>query len=145
MRSLFIVAVHLFFLHDEKQILLLRRMNTGYEDGKYSVVAGHVDAGETVIQAAIREAHEEAGVALKPEDMQVVHVMHRRSDDERIDFFVAVRSWVGEISNGEPHKCDHLAWFELDALPDSLIPYVGSALDHFRRGCLYSEFGWDHG
>ena len=89
MHSEFPVAVHLFFIRD-RQILLLRRFNTGYEDGKYSVVAGHIEAGETVTQAAIREAYEEVGVVLEPADMQVVHVMHRRSDDERVDFFVLV-------------------------------------------------------
>jgi 8-oxo-dGTP diphosphatase len=63
MRSKFPVAVHLFFLRD-KQILLLRRFKTGYEDGNYSVVAGHVDTGESVTQAAIREANEEVGVII---------------------------------------------------------------------------------
>jgi len=66
MRSRFPVAVHLFFLRDE-QILLLRRFNTGYEDGNYSVVAGHVDAGETVTQAAIREATEKPGCMIRPQ------------------------------------------------------------------------------
>src|SRR5512145_1221015 len=121
MRSAFPVAVHLFFLRND-HILLLRRFNTGYEDGKYSVVAGHVDAGETVTQAAIREAMEEAGVVLRPEDLQVVHVMNRKSNDERVDFFVHVKAWGGEITNAEPDKCDDLAWFPLDALPVNMIP-----------------------
>jgi ADP-ribose pyrophosphatase YjhB (NUDIX family) len=110
MRSPFLVAVHLFFLREGK-ILLLRRFNTGYEDGNYSVVAGHVDAGETVTQAAVREAMEEAGVVLRLEDLQVVHVMNRKSNDERVDFFVNVKAWSGEINNTEPDKCDDLAWF----------------------------------
>src|SRR5512145_1540213 len=109
MRSAFPVAVHLFFLRND-HILLLRRFNTGYEDGKYSVVAGHVDAGETVTQAAIREVMEEVGVILDAKDIQIVHVMNRKSEDERIDFFIVAKQWVGEVNNMEPHKCDELTW-----------------------------------
>ena len=91
MRSRFPIAVHLLFIKDEK-VLLLRRFNTGYENGNYSLVAGHVDAGETVTQTAIREAQEEAGVQIAPENIEVVHVIHRKSNDERIDFFVLVKA-----------------------------------------------------
>jgi len=141
MRSKFPVAVHLFFLRDN-QILLIRRFNTGYEDGNYSVVAGHVDAGETVTQAAIREAMEEVGVVLEPADLQVVHVMNRKSRDERVDFFAVVRHWVGEVTNHEPQKCDDLSWVALDALPDNTIPYVRQAIENYQAGDYYSEFGW---
>jgi ADP-ribose pyrophosphatase YjhB (NUDIX family) len=141
MRHKFPVAVHLFFLRDD-QILLLRRFNTGYEDGNYSVVAGHVDAGETVTQAAIREAREEAGVLLTPENLRIVHVMNRKSDEERIDFFMSVRQWGGEIINAEPHQCDHLAWFPLHSLPSNIIPYVKFGLESYQKGIQYSEFGW---
>ena len=141
MRNKIPVAVHLFFLRD-KQILLLRRFNTGYEDGNYSVVAGHVDAGETVSQAVIREAKEEVGVTIKPADIQIVHVMNRKSEDERIDFFVTVSQWMGEIVNNEPHKCDHLAWVPVDTLPYNVIPYVRFALEKYQAGIFYSEFGW---
>lgn len=141
MRSQFPVAVHLFFLHQQK-VLLLRRFNTGYEDGSYSVVAGHVDAGETVTHAAIREAGEEVGVTLTPQDVEVVHVMNRKSEDERIDFFLVVRQWRGEVTNKEPHKCDDLSWFPLASLPDNIIPYVRLALERYQNGILFSEFGW---
>jgi 8-oxo-dGTP diphosphatase len=86
MRSRFPVAVHLFFFRDDR-VLLLRRFNTGWEDGKYSVPAGHVDVGESVTEATIREAREEVGITLKPEDIEVIHVMHRKAEEERIDFF----------------------------------------------------------
>ena len=141
MRNKLPVAVHLFFLRDD-QILLLRRFNTGYEDGKYSVVAGHVDAGETVTQAAIREAGEEVGVVLQPADLEIVHVMNRKSEDERVDFFMVVRHWIGAIRNNEPQKCDQLAWAALDSLPADLIPYVKRAIAEYQAGVFYSEFGW---
>jgi 8-oxo-dGTP diphosphatase len=141
LRSRFPVAVHLFFLRADR-VLLLRRFNTGWEDGNYSVPAGHVDAGETVTQAAIREAREEIGVRLEPQDVEVVHVMHRKSEDERIDFFLLARRWAGEIANQEPGKCDDLAWYPMASLPGNMIPYVRQALHNYQNGLLFSEFGW---
>ncbi len=136
-----VVAVHLFLLR-ESQVLLLRRYNTGYGDGQYSVVAGHVDGGEEITAAMAREAREEAGIAIALGDLEVVGVMHRRSAEERIDFFLVARRWTGEITNREPDKCDELAWFDLDALPANVIPYVRRALDNYRAGRLFDSFGW---
>lgn len=138
------VAVHLF-LTSNGYVLLLRRHNTGYEDGRYSVIAGHLDGGEEVIVAAAREANEEAGITLDPADIAVVGVMHRRSNDERIDFFVAASRWTGEIVNTEPHKCDDLSWHPLDHLPDNTIPYIRRALDNYRAGRWFDSFGWQPG
>ena len=135
------VAVHLFLVRGGR-VLLLRRHNTGYEDGRYSVIAGHLDGGEEVIQAVLREAREEASIVLDPNDIAVVGVMHRRSNDERIDFFVAASRWSGEIVNAEPHKCDDLSWHPLDHLPDNVIPYVRRALENYRAGRWFDSYGW---
>jgi 8-oxo-dGTP diphosphatase len=134
-------AVHLFLIR-EQRVLLLRRYNTGYADGSYSVVAGHLDGGEPVKQAMIREAREEVGITIAPEDLDVVGVMHRRSEDERIDWFLATSNWAGEVTNTEPGKCDRLDWFSLDALPDNTIPYVRRAINNYRRGAWFDSFGW---
>ena len=137
------VAVHLFLVREGK-VLLLRRYNTGYEDGNYSVVAGHLDGGKEVIRAAMREAREEAGVAIDPAAVKVVGVMHRNAGaEERIDFFVEVRRWSGTIRNAEPEKCDELAWYDLDRLPPDVIPYVRRALQNYRAGIWFDVFGWD--
>jgi 8-oxo-dGTP diphosphatase len=93
-----VVAVHLLLLRGE-EVLLLRRANTGYEDGNYSVVAGHLDGNETATAAMIREAAEEAGIVVAPTDLRFVHVMHRKETaeaNERIDLFFAATRWQGE-------------------------------------------------
>ncbi|MCD6476277.1 MAG: NUDIX domain-containing protein [Anaerolineaceae bacterium] len=141
MRSQFPVAVHLFFLRNES-VLLLRRFNTGWGDGKYSVPAGHVDTSESVIGASIREVREEIGLLLHPSDIEVVHVMHRKAEAERIDFFLVANNWTGEITNKEPQKCDDLSWYPLKSLPVNTLHYVRQGLIKYQDGVLFSEFGW---
>ena len=134
-------AVHLFLMKDDT-VLLSRRRNTGYEDGKYSVPAGHLDGGEEVKAAALREAAEEIGIRLAEADLEIAGVMHRQSDDEHIDFFLVVRTWSGEISNQEPEKCEDLAWFAMDRLPANIVPYVARALQNAQDGRWFESFGW---
>ncbi len=135
-------AVHLFLIRNGN-ILLLRRANTGYEDGNYSVPAGHLDGHESVTQAMIREAQEEALITLKWSDLKVIHTMHRTKDDgERIDFFLTAEVWSGEPTIGEPHKCDDLSWWPLNDLPTNLIPYVRQALNCYQQQISFSELGW---
>ena len=141
-RALFAAAVHLLLVRDG-EVLLLRRCNTGYQDGNFSVVAGHLDGGEPVVVAMIREAREEVGITLGPDDVAVVGVMHRWEGDERVDFFLAAARWQGEIDNAEPEKCDGLAWFPLDRLPENTVPYVARAIGTYRRGVWFDSVGWD--
>ena len=139
-RFTFLAAVHLFLLKDNR-ILLLRRFNTGYEDGNYSVVAGHLDGNESVFTGMIREAREEAAITIKKEDLEVVQVMHRKStDNERIDFFLACRAWEGDIKNLEKDKCDDLSWFNIDQLPVNTIPYIKFAIENYKNRVNFSEF-----
>jgi 8-oxo-dGTP diphosphatase len=138
----FPVTVHMFFIRNGR-ILLIRRFQTGYMDGHYSVPAGHLDGGEPVRQAAAREAREEIGVVVDPQDVAFAGVLHRREGDERVDFFVHVRAWSGEPLNAEPHKCDDLCWADLHDLPANTIPYIRRALHNFEAGIPFEEFGWD--
>ena len=143
-RFTFPSAVHVFLLRGD-EVLLARRSNTGYEDGNYSVIAGHLEGGEEVKAAASREVWEEAGVRIAPDDLKVVGVMHRLSNDERIDFFLAADRWTGELANREPQRCDELAWFGLDRLPQNVIPYVRRALGNYRQGRWFDSYGWGKG
>lgn len=139
MRAKFPVTVHLLFFRED-QVLLLRRFNTGYEDGNYSVPAGHLDGNETVIAAAAREAEEETGLRIESRDIVFSSVMHRMEDEERVDFFVHVHGWQGEPHNTEPDKCDELRWVNVDELPNNIIPYVRKAIQNHREGIKFDEF-----
>ena len=141
MHAKFPVTVHMFFLRENK-ILLSRRYQTGYMDGYYSIPAGHLDGNEPVRQAALREAREEIGVQIDPADIAFAGVFHRSEGDERVDFFVHVQKWNGEPVNAEPEKCDEIRWVDFEALPENTVPYVRQAIENFRAGVLFEEFGW---
>lgn len=138
-----IPSVYALFIQGEK-ILLLRRFNTGFEDGKYGLVAGHADGGHTMRAEMAREASEEAGVKIQLDDINLALTMHRWcGDHERMDFFFIIKKWSGEIKNMELDKCDDLSWFALNQLPENTIPYIRAAIDCYLKGERYCEFGWD--
>ena len=132
-------------LMDNDKILLQRRCNKGYKDGEYGIPSGHVDKGESFTKALIREMKEEIGIVLKPEDVKVVHIIHRKSEtgDERIDTFYTAHKWENEIKNMEPNKCDDLSWFPLDNLPDNTINYLKFVFEQIKNKKFYSEYGWE--
>lgn len=137
-----IPASYLILVKDKK-ILLLQRRNTGFRDGEYSFIAGHVEEGESFTSAVIREAQEEAGIHIREENLKTAHVMHRKSDDSiRMDVFFTAEEWQGEIINREPEKCSDLSWFPIDRLPENTIPYIRKVVDYIREERFYSEEGW---
>jgi len=126
----------------KNKILLSRRKNTGYMDGYFSVPAGHIEDGESLIEGTCREIKEETGITVTTKDIQLVHVMHRKSDDVRMDFFFLVKNVYGTPKNTEPLKCSGLKWYPIDALPNNTIPYIKHAIMQMNKSVIYSEFGW---
>jgi len=146
-----IVPSSYIILVKNNKILLSRRLNTGYMDGKYGLVAGHVEKNEGFTKAIIREANEEAGIILKPNDLKLVYLMNRCEPQnnqknpglrERVDVFFTAKKWQGEIKNLEPNKCDDLSWFPLNKLPKNIIPYIKFVILNFNKNKFYSEFGY---
>lgn len=127
-------------LKQNQQVLLAKRKNTGFEDGKYSLISGHLDGGESATAAMIREALEETGIILETKNLKMTHVNHNNIfGKEYINFFFTAATWRGEIKNMEPEKCDELKWFDLEALPDNTIPYVKNCILNSEANIAYSE------
>jgi 8-oxo-dGTP diphosphatase len=140
-----LVAIYLLLLR-EGQVLLLRRRQTGYEDGNYSLIAGHVERDERLITALIREAAEEVGITPEEQDVQFLSVMQRQGADRLVylDFFFAAGRWEGDVRNCEPAQCDDLRWVPLTALPPNMVPHVRAVLaQHIAQGLQFSEYRWE--
>lgn len=140
-----IPSVYLLLIKDGK-ILLSKRANTGYEDGNYGFVAGHVEADESLRAALAREASEEIGLVLPEDSIEHALTMYRfapaSNPPERMDFFFVVKNWNGEPENKEPNKCAELAWFDIHKLPANIIPYIKHGLKQIVFGNTFCEFGF---
>jgi len=140
------VPASYLILRKGHEILLMRRKGSGYYDGWYSVPAGHVEAGELPIEALLRETKEELGIVLDKNGVRLIHAMYRTKHDEtgdRVDLFFEATKWDGEITNAEPHKCDDIKWFPLNALPENMMHHVREAIGDIESGVGYSELDLD--
>jgi 8-oxo-dGTP pyrophosphatase MutT (NUDIX family) len=132
--------------NDGQKILLHLRKNTGYQDGKWDTAAsGHVDADETAKQAAVRECKEEIGIDVKVGDLEFAHLTHHFSESDRTYYHIYffVNEYKGVPTIMELDKAADLCWFDLNALPDNMVPCRKIAIETLKNGVMYTEI-MDH-
>lgn len=139
-----VIDVMIIMERSDGSILLAERSGTGYADGMLNLPSGKVEPGESVIEAAARETHEEIGVRVDPSALRLVHVMHYRTPEgsSRVGWFFAIAQWGGTPVNAEPHKCAGLAWHHADQLPGHTVRYNALGIAHYLKGEPFSVHGW---
>jgi ADP-ribose pyrophosphatase YjhB (NUDIX family) len=113
---LWLIGVTAVVLRDD-QVLLVKRA----DNGAWTPVTGIVDPGEHPVDAAIREAREEAGVDVAVRRLSSVTVtdpvVHPNGDRAQYLDHAFACDWVA----GEAHVADDesvdVGWFPLDDLP----------------------------
>jgi len=117
------IAVFACMVNAENEVYLQRRFQTGYRDGSYDTPAGKVDEGEFPIDAVCREAFEEAGVTIDPNDLELFHTYTNLSNDNAfVGLMYRTHKWQGEPSIQELEKCDDTGFFSFDQLPNVTPP-----------------------
>lgn len=136
------LTVGLLLIKNNK-ILLMRRCNTGYMDGKYAFVAGHVEEGEDLKQAIVREAFEEVGIKIKEEDLQYVCMIRRGDNDNYINFFLKSNNFEGTPKIVEEDKCDELIWCDINNIPENTITAEKRAIYNYLNGISFDEYNFE--
>lgn len=139
-----LIDVHLLLVRDGEVLLTRRRDPDPRFDGRWHLPAGKLDAGESVLGAAVREAEEEVGVLIEPGDLRHVHTLHAYGSglEPRLGLFFEVLRWTGEPVNREPAKCSEVRWFRLDALPGDVIEYPAAGIAAYLAGTSFGMLGW---
>ena len=121
------------------EILLQRRCNTGYMDGKYDMAAsGHLESGESLSMVVVREAKEELGIDIQEKDLQLVSVLHPYQE-ECMNIFFSTKKFEGTPQIIEKEKCDDLRWFNLNNLPDNTIERIKQVIKCMENGIIYDD------
>lgn len=100
------------------RVLLQRRGDTG----KWFIIGGAVDPGETASEAAVREALEETGLVVEATRLSGVYtspdIVYPNGD--RCSYVTTAFRCriVGGEMKADGVESLELAWFEMDALPD---------------------------
>lgn len=139
-----LVDVHILLVRDHELLLTQRRDRNLAFDGMWHLPSGKLNAGESVLDAAVREAEEEVGVIIQLPDLQHVHTIHVNGSgpEPRLGLFFATQRWIGEPTNCEPDKCSSVRWFGLDELPSKIIDYPAAGIDAYRHGIPFGVRGW---
>ncbi len=121
-----------------EEILLALRKNTGYKDGEYELPGGHVDEGEDLIDAMIREAKEELLIDVKREQLQIVHMLHHYKGGA-LKFIIKANNYDGNIQIGEPDKCEELKWFDINKLPENMDNKTKKVIEEIKNNIFYDN------
>ncbi|CAG75874.1 MutT-like protein [Pectobacterium atrosepticum SCRI1043] len=139
------IAVFVLLLKGD-ELYMLRRSNTGWMDGCFSLPAGGLEKGETLTTAAARELKEETGVDAIPSELALAHTMHVWTENRSwIGHYFICREWNGVPFLAEPDKHAEVSWKNMSDLPEETIPYVRQAIEAINADESYSEYGWDTG
>lgn len=136
------LTVGLLLINNKNEILMMRRCNTGYMDGMYGFVSGHLEKEESLKQAMAREALEEVGIKIKEEDLEIICMIRRSDNDNYINYFLKCNNFEGIPTIMEKDKCDELRWIDINNIPNNTITAEKRAIYNYKNGIAFDEYGF---
>ncbi len=100
--------------------LLLGCRTGGWKVGTWSLPGGHLEQGETILEAASRELEEETGLAARR--MRIAAIGDPiQQNNWHLQIGVLVESFEGEPRVTAPDEFGELGYFPLEALPFPIL------------------------
>jgi 8-oxo-dGTP pyrophosphatase MutT (NUDIX family) len=118
------VAVLAIIINKREETLLLAHPE---QDGGWQVVNGAMEAGETALEAALRETYEEAGSDIRVRPLGTVHVSSFHYD-ERVRYMLSIAYLLayegGKIQPGDDMKGSEYRWWNLDEMASEEVELI---------------------
>lgn len=133
-RSSFQAAIFVMLINDKEEVWLQCRQGTSFLKGYFDFPSGHIESGESILDAATREVLEEARVVVNPNNLQLVHINQNYIDTPYINFTYVTHEWQGIPQIGEPHKCSDAGFYALDSVPEKSTLNVRILQNAYKPG-----------
>ena len=126
------VGVEVIIKKENKILLGIRKGSHGA--GTWAFPGGHIEFGETVLNASQREVAEEVGITIKNlKSGPYTEDFFKKEDKHYITIFVISDYDSGEVRIMEPEYCEVWKWFDWNDLPDNLfLPIINLKLTNFN-------------
>lgn len=136
----------MLIIRDQKILLLRRAHWAPHWASHWHGQMGKIEEGETPRDTAIRETYEEVGLMVNPFLGTIVAVKTRNFQNPEliykdVSLFFVTKDFEGDPYNREPRLHDAMEWFDIDHLPEPMIPVVKFGIEQYLRGEIYGEFG----
>jgi len=112
------IGVGVMMVRDNHLLLIKRKYNP--DAGYWSIPGGHLDLGERVEHAAVREAHEETGLKTKITKLAGIINKIMYDDDGKIEYHYVLINYFVEQIEGDPNQPPNAAD---DALDAKFVPF----------------------
>jgi len=132
-----IIKVRLLLMSGDKVLLMEQTNENG---GKYTLPGGTVNSKEFAKKALIRECKEELGIKLHKDDLDIIHILHKKkAEEDRVSIYFVATNWKKKVKCLEEEKFRTVAWVPMYALPVETSPTVRHVLNQVKMGELYSN------
>jgi len=105
---------------EEDYVLLLKKNKPDSQKGRYNGIGGRAEPGETMEQCMAREAQEEAGIWIHPEEWNFIGTMRKEPTWEVFVYYAYVTT---DEFRSVRDECDEgpFLWARLNALPSAVM------------------------
>lgn len=139
------VGVIVIKVVDGKKYVMLHQRKGTHGENYWGSGGGHLELGESVKSAALRELKEEAGSQLKVKNVQFLGVVNFTEFKPKHYVDVSFSAeWVeGEPINNAPNETTDWKWFPLERLPQPLFPPVEKYLISLKTNQIFFDSSFD--
>ena len=146
--TLLVAAVIVHDRNTDRVVLIQRGPMARFAPGSWDLPVGKNEPGEPITATAIRELKEETGLLVRPDALQIAHIIHCARGVEAPNGFLTVvfaaHEWHGAPANKEPDRHSQVIWVSIEDIPDDFVSTTATALMSYLKGGppLISTDGW---